>query len=111
MILPLKELLIQIEKNRNNNDFIYYARGSEILQRAVWRITHQDPLHAMSFNINSGIDSIKIVIFQILKEILSHQDFMQKNKLKKLITIKIIDKNAAKSNSNFKQKIKKRKSK
>ena len=70
-----EELLIQIEKNRNNNDFIYYARGSEILQRAVWRITHQDPLHAMSFNINS------VLLVEKLKLILK----IKKNTNKKLL--------------------------
>jgi len=43
------ELRNALEKSKDKRDknLLKYLKGSEILQRAVWRITHEDPLNAM----------------------------------------------------------------
>ena len=38
-----------------NNDQVCYIKGCSILQRAVWRITHNDPLIAMRNKVSSFI--------------------------------------------------------
>ena len=47
-----------------NNDQVAYIKGSSILQRAVWRITHKDPLIAMRNKVSSFLlrDAILLMI-------------------------------------------------
>ena len=38
---------LEQSKDKHDKNLLNYLKGSEILQRAVWRITHEDPLNAM----------------------------------------------------------------
>ena len=38
---------LEQSKDKHDKNLLSYLKGSEILQRAVWRITHEDPLNAM----------------------------------------------------------------
>ena len=62
-----EELLKTIEENKNDKkkNLLNYLKGSEILQRAVWRRTHPDPLHAMGEKLDE--DDILFRLRRIVK--------------------------------------------
>ena len=67
------ELIQRLEESKDNKDknLLNYLKGSEILQRAVWRMTHPDPLHAMGQKLD--VDDVKYKLLKIIK-IKKHSD-------------------------------------
>jgi len=67
------ELIQRLEESKDNKDknLLNYLKGSEILQRAVWRMTHPDPLHAMGQKLD--MDDVKYKLLKIIK-IKKHSD-------------------------------------
>ena len=109
------ELIRQIEESKDNKDknLLDYLKGAEILQRAVWRITHPDPLHAFSDKIeNDNINNKLKRLIRIKK--LSNNDLLRKyfnrwkrNALKKVdsdILYKLLAKLIEITSNNYKKK-------
>ena len=67
------ELIQKLEESKDNQDknLLNYLKGSEILQRAVWRITHPDPLHAMGETLDG--DNLRYKLLKMIK-IKKHSD-------------------------------------
>ena len=61
------ELIQKLEESKDNKDknLLNYLKGSEILQRAVWRISHPDPLHAMGEKLD--VDDVKYKLLKMIK--------------------------------------------
>ena len=73
------ELQKKIDEKRDEKDknLLNYLKGSEILQRAVWRITHKDPLAAMGDKID--VDDIKYKLRRLVKiKKLSDKELLRK---------------------------------
>ena len=56
---------LEESKDKKDKDLLNYLNGSEILQRAVWRMTHKDPLEAMKDKID--VDNLKNKLRQLVK--------------------------------------------
>ena len=61
------ELIKTLEESKDKKDknLLNYLKGSEILQRAVWRITHPDPLHAMGDKLDNN--NLKLRLLRLIK--------------------------------------------
>ena len=61
-----EELLRNLQDAKDNKDrhLLNYLKGTQILQRAVWRMTHPDPLNAMGEKIDDNylLDQLRKVI-------------------------------------------------
>ena len=64
-----QQIIYQIETNKEDKNLLNYYQGSEILQRAVWRITHPDPLHAMGEKVTKEKITEKLLILLKIKEL------------------------------------------
>ena len=105
---------IEENKDNNNKNLLDYLKGAEILQRAVRRITHPDPLHAFGEKIDKdNIDDKLLKLVKIRK--LSDNDLLRKyfnrwkrNALKKVdseILYKLLAKLMEMTSNNHKNKI------
>ena len=112
----LDDMMKEIEENKDNNNknLLDYLKGAEILQRAVRRITHPDPLHAFGEKIDKdNIDDKLLKLVKIRK--LSDNDLLRKyfnrwkrNALKKVdseILYKLLAKLIEMTSNNHKNKI------
>ena len=62
-----EELIKSIEESKDEKDkhLLNYLQGSEILQRACWRITHKDPLNAMGNKVD--VENLKEKLRRLIK--------------------------------------------
>ena len=73
------ELKKSLEESKDVKDqnLLNYLKGSEILQRAVWRMTHKDPLHAMGDKID--VENLKNKLRRLVKiKKLTNDDLLRK---------------------------------
>ena len=56
-------------KDKHDKNLLNYLKGSEILQRAVWRISHEDPLHAMGDKLNESEVKYKLLKLNKIKKL------------------------------------------
>ena len=110
------ELVKQLEESKDNKDkdLLNYLKGTEILQRAVWRITHPDPLQAFADKIDGDNIDKKLRRLIRIKQ-LSNKDLLRKyfnkwkrNALKKVdseILYKLLAKLIEITSNNYKRKI------
>ena len=54
-----------LSKDSKDQHLLNYLQGTKILQRAVWRITHRDPLNAMGENID--VDNLMTKLKRMVK--------------------------------------------
>lgn len=56
-----------MEKSKDDKDqnLLNYLKGAEILQRAVWRMTHKDPLNAMGDKLD--VENLKNKLRRLVK--------------------------------------------
>ena len=112
----LKKLLEDKKKEEEDKDknLLNYLKGAEILQRAVWRITHRDPLHAMGEKIE--VENLKDKLRRLVKiKKLSDKDLLRKyfnrwrnNTLRKTdpqVIYKLLAKLMEITSNNYKRKI------
>ena len=61
------ELRKSLEKSKDDKDqnLLNYLKGAEILQRAVWRMTHKDPLNAMGDKLD--VENLKNKLRRLVK--------------------------------------------
>ena len=74
-----EELIKSIEESKDQKDknLLNYLQGSEILQRAVWRISHKDPLNAMGNKVD--VENLKNKLRRLLKiKNLTNNDILRK---------------------------------
>ena len=110
------ELKKNIEENKDqkDNNLLDYLKGAEILQRAVWRITHPDPLNAFGDKIENEklLDKLRNIVKNNNKR---NNDLLRKyfnrwkrNALKNIssdILYKLLAKLIEISSNNYKKKI------
>ncbi len=56
---------LEESKDKHDQNLLNYLKGSEILQRAVWRISHEDPLHAMGDKLYDS--EVKFKLLKLVK--------------------------------------------
>ena len=106
--------IIETKKEDKDNNLLNYLKGAKILQRAVWRITHKDPLNAMSDKVE--VNAIKYRLRRLVKiKKLSDKELLRKyfnrwkNKTLKRTDTQLIHKLLAKlieiTSNNYKRKI------
>ena len=110
------ELLRSLQEAKDNKDrhLLNYLKGTQILQRAVWRMTHPDPLNAMGEKIDDNylLDQLRKVI-KIKKQYTTNLlrryfNLWKKNALKGVdsdILYKLLAKFIIINSNNFKKKI------
>ena len=68
---------LEESKDKKDQNLLNYLKGAEILQRAVWRITHKDPLSAMKDKVD--VENLKYKLRRLLKiKKLSDNDLLRK---------------------------------
>jgi len=68
---------LEESKDVKDQNLLNYLKGSEILQRAVWRMTHKDPLHAMGDKID--VENLKNKLRRLVKiKKLTNDDLLRK---------------------------------
>ena len=56
---------LEQSKDKHDKNLLNYLKGSEILQRAVWRISHEDPLNAMGDKLYES--EVKYKLLKLIK--------------------------------------------
>ena len=68
---------LEESKDKKDQNLLNYLKGAEILQRAVWRMTHKDPLNAMKDKVD--VENLKYKLRRLLRiKKLSDNDLLRK---------------------------------
>ena len=111
-----EELLRNLQDAKDNKDrhLLNYLKGTQILQRAVWRMSHRDPLHAMGQKLDDNYllyllrKIVKIKKKATTDLLRKYFDIWKKNALKGIdsdILYKLLAKFIIINSNNFKKRI------